>query len=103
MTDKEKRTRKYMEDQRHKRRLERLAKSESSYPAGAVWIEEKCIGNDQWEQLEKPFAIRTHKSRHSIRYRYFKNVSNRKIRRNKQVVPKGGTYKKFFDYQWTVD
>lgn len=104
MTDKEKRTRKYMQDQRHKKRLERLAKSEACrYPAGAIWIDERYVGNGKYEPVEKPFAMRTNKSRHSTRYSYFKNYSNRAVRRNNQAMTKGNGYRKVFDYQWAVD
>ena len=104
MTDKEKRTKKYMEDQRHKKRLERMAKFKAKgYPTGAIWVEERYIGDGKWETVEKPFAMRTNKSRHSTRYSYFKNYSNRAVRRSNQIIPKGNGYRKIFDYQWTVD
>ena len=102
--DKEQRTQKYMQDQRHKKRLERMAKIECHrYPEGVVWVEERYVGNGEYEKVKKPFAIKTNKSKHATRYRYFKNYSNRVIRRNNRVVPRGGSYKKEFDYKWTVD
>ena len=95
MTDKEKRTKKYMANQRHKRRLERLAKSESCrYPAGAVWVDEMLDENGDWVPRDKPFAMKTNKSRHSTRYSYFKNYSNRAVRRNKYYTSKGNGYRK---------
>lgn len=104
MSDKEKRTKKYMEDQRHKKRLERMAKSECQrYPAGVVMVEERYVGNGEYEPVDKPYAIKTNKSKHAMRYSYFKNYSNRMIRRNGKVLPKGGAYKKVFDYAWEVD
>jgi hypothetical protein len=105
MLDKERRTKKYMQDQRHKKRLERLAKSESrSYPSGAYMVDERRDENGNWVPREKPYAVRTNKSKNATRYRYFKNYSNRIIRRNKlEDVADGGTYRKIFDYWWTVD
>lgn len=104
MSEKEKRIKKYMDDQRHKKRLERLAKSEScGYPAGAVWIDEIKDENGDWVPRKKPFAMRTHKSRHSTRYSYFKNYSNRAVRRHNKAMSKGNGYRKVFDYKWTVD
>ena len=102
--NKEQRTKKYMQDQRHKKRLERLAKSEACrYPAGAIWVDTILDENGERAPREKPFAMRTNKSRHSTRYSYFKNYSNRVIRRNNRAVVKGGAYKKEFDYKWAVD
>lgn len=105
MLDKEKRTRKYMEDQRHKKRLERLAKNGSNrYPEGAYMVDERRDENGEWVPLEKPYAVKTNKSKHATRYRYFKNYSNRVIRRAKlDDIADGGSYKKMFDYWWTVD
>jgi hypothetical protein len=104
MTDKEKRTKKYTADQRHKKRRERMAKSEACrYPAGAVWVDEMQDEDGNWVPRKKPFAMRTNKSRHSTRYSYFKNYSNRAIRRNNNMIPNGNGYRKIFDYQWTVD
>ena len=104
MIDKEKRTKKYMEDQRHKKRLERLAKSESrGYPAGAYIIDEKLDENGDYVPCE-PYAVRTRKGGRASRYSYFKNYANRVIRRAKlDDIADGGSYKKVFDYWWTVD
>ena len=100
---KEERTKKYMANQRHKKRLERMAKHECHrYPEGVTWVDERYDGGE-WVPIEKPYAIKTSKSSHATRYGYFKRYSNRVIRRNKKVCPRGSAYKKEFDYRWTVD
>lgn len=33
---------------------------------------------------------------------YWKRQSNRKVRRQKGRIPKGNTYRKYFDYTWTI-
>lgn len=34
---------------------------------------------------------------------FFKRVSNRMVRRSKEVFPKGNGHRKLFDYWWTID
>lgn len=40
---------------------------------------------------------------HHNRFRYWRRVSNRKVRRYRGDVHNGGSYRKIFDYWWTVD
>lgn len=104
MSDKEKRTKKYMQDQRHKKRLERVAKTFSNhYYAPAYWMDEKYLGNGEYEKIEKPYARKVYKSAGCERYRYYKKHSNRQVRRSKCSLPKGNWYRKIFDYAWEVD
>lgn len=103
MTEKEKRTKKYMVDQRHKKRLEHRAKNWRGYPAVAIWVDEKYIGNDQREEVAKPYAKKLYLSSNCQRYRYFKNYSNRKVRRSAQSTRKGNSYRKTFDYKLEID
>lgn len=104
MFDKEKRTKKYMANQRHKKRLERLAQNESrGYPQGAYMVDEKLDENGTYVPCE-PYAVRIRKGGRTSRYSYFKNYSNRVIRRSKlDDISNGSSYKKIFDYWWTVD
>lgn len=102
MTDKERRTKKYMADQRYKKKLERQAKEIQSYPGPAYLVDERWNGKE-YMPLEKPYIRKIYKSSHADRYRYYKNIGNRKIRREGRVLPKGAAYKKAFDYQYTVD
>lgn len=34
---------------------------------------------------------------------FFKRVSNKKVRRSKEILPKGNGYRRLFDYRWTID
>lgn len=104
MNRKEKNRKKYANDLKHKRRLERLAREIEYYPGPAMLVDERYVGNGEYEPLEKPYVRKLYKSSNAERYSYYKNYSNRKIRRNKLVsIPKGGGYKKHFDYWYTVD
>ena len=104
MVNKEKRTKLYMQKERHKKRLERMAKVECKrYPAGVILVDERYVGDNKYEPLEKPFAIRANKSKNATRYKYFKKYSNKLIRRKNRALVKGSSYKKEFDYKWTVD
>lgn len=41
--------------------------------------------------------------KNSNRQVYWKNQSNRKVRRYKGELPKGNSYRKLFEYAWTID
>ena len=69
------------------RKLKRLyEKTRHSYGAGAVYDKDKNI-YIRW------YAPRVGK--------YFRRISNRKIRKMK-CLPNGNSYKKAFDYWWTL-
>lgn len=40
--------------------------------------------------------------KNSKKQTYWKNHSNRKVRHHIGYIPKGGAYKKYFDYWWTI-
>lgn len=103
MSDKERRTRKYMQDQRQKKRLERAAKDWRGYPACAYWEEERYLGDGKYEKLKKPYAKKMYKSAGCKRYRYYKKLSNRQVRKSDCAIPNGNWYRKIFDYAWEVD
>lgn len=104
MFEKEKRIKRYMTNQKHRKRLERRAKSErGKYANGAYFVYEKLNENGEYIPCQ-PYAVKVHKGGRASRHRYFKNYSNRVIRRTKcWEVPKGNYYKKKFDFCWAVD
>ena len=52
-----------------------------------------------WYNEEKRRWIRFYKSK---RAKYLRNLSNRKVRRTKDI-PNGGSYRRTFDYWWELD
>ena len=92
------RNRKY---QRHLRKLasisERMQGKNTMY-GGAVLVdgEAGAVG-------KKAFYRRYWRGGHNNRFRYWRRVSNRKVRRYKGDVHSGGFYRKISAYWWTVD
>jgi hypothetical protein len=104
MTEKERRTKKYMQDIRHKKRLERMAHNCKAYPAAAFWVDEKYnVKNGKYEDIPKPYAKKMYLSSNCERYRYYKRYSNRKVRRTFSTIGRGNGYRKIFDYKWEID
>jgi hypothetical protein len=104
MNRKEKNGKKYANDLKYKKKLERQAKEIEYWPGPAYWVDEKWVKDEGYVPLEKPYVKKVYKSSHAQRYRYYKNYSNRKIRRHGLLpIPRGCGYKKVFDYAYTVD
>ena len=102
MTDKERRRRKYANDLRYKKKLERQAKEIEYYPGPAYWVDERWV-DGEYVPLEKPYARKNYKSSHAQRFSYYKKYSNRKVRRDKMThFSKGNGVHKIFDYWYTV-
>jgi hypothetical protein len=100
MTDKEKRTKKYMADQRHRNRLKRAADERRNN--SAYWTDEEYFPDGHWEKTENSRAKKVYESSNCERYRYYKRISNRSVRRFGSYIPKGNWYRKIFDYSWAV-
>ncbi len=64
--------------------------------SGAVYMDENANG----DLLEKPYYRRYWRG---SRFKEWRDISNRKVRRYKGDIHNGGFYKKIFDYWWTVD
>ena len=86
----------------NRRRLKKLAEV-SSYPSGAYYAEGKWIRDVGYVVNPKPYYKRYYRGNHKgSRFSYYKKHSNRQIRNYKEGIPKGGSYKKCFDYWYTV-
>lgn len=60
----------------------------------------------EWSDNKKDIAYykRYYRGNHNgSRYQFYKKYANRVMRRYKEEIHKGGSYKKCFDYWWTVD
>ncbi len=55
--------------------------------------------NGSWEKVGTHMQYPSH----SRRQKYYKNYSNRKVRRNKDELFNGKSYRKQFDYAWKMD
>lgn len=75
-----------------KLKLKKLSKI-TSYPSGVYYIESP-----------KPYYKRYYRYNHKgSRYSFYKKYANRQIRQHKDNIVRGGSYKKCFDYWWTVN
>lgn len=91
-------------DLRHKRRLKFLAKYAHCYPCPVIYTDRVWHNEQGYKENSKPYYKRMYRGNHKgNRYKYYKMVANRKVRRYKEIIPKGGHYKRCFDYWWTVD
>ena len=100
----EKSRRKRKNDRKYKTRLKRQSEVVSYYPGVAypVYKQNSYDRNKEDILYYKP----TNKSKHSLRYSYFKKVASKSVRNSglEQLTGKQrGLYKKVFDYKWTVD
>ena len=85
-----------------KRRLKKLSKV-TSYPSGAYYIDTIWVKGVGDIKNPKPYYKRYYRANHQgSRFHFYKNYSNRQVRRYKHILARGGAYKKVFDYWWTV-
>lgn len=74
---------------------------------------QKCRNRDNWvwgvhvaghwdgdEYILGSYIKRPKRSSNKV---FFKRVSNKKVRRSKEILPKGNGYRRLFDYWWTID
>ena len=87
----------------HKKRMKKLSKI-SLYPSGAYYVDEIWVSGEGYVENPKPYYKRYYRANHKgSRYSFYKKYSNRRVRRRKNNTYSGGSYKKCFDYWWTVD
>ena len=79
----------YKRSRERRRRLKKLCEESYSFVSGA-WYDEK---KKTYRKMES--------SKESARKKYLRKVSNRKVRRSKDV-PNGNKYRRFFDYWWEL-
>lgn len=99
---KRKRRNKKERDLKHKRHLERLwdAKKNVWFPP-VLYVD--CVWeNHEMKDRDKPYYKRLTPNHGGKYQRFYKKVSNKKVRRYKGEISKGSNYKKVFDYWWTI-
>lgn len=102
LREKSRRTRK--NSKKYKARLKRQAEVVGGYPGAAYPVDKHNSYARNKEDIVYYRPI--NKSKHSVRYSYFKKVASKSVRHSglEQLTGKQrGLYKKVFDYKWTVD
>lgn len=90
-------------NRKYRRHLQKIAaigelqweNCKNSMYGGAIYVDEDTYGS-----IRKPYYRRYWRAR---RFKYWQDISNRKVRRYKGDIHNGGFYKKIFDYWWAVD
>lgn len=73
------------------------------YQDGHRWI---CgpYAKGHWEDDKYVLSSCIRHQQNSANKRFFKRVSNKKVRRRVNIMmPKGNGYRRIFDYKWTID
>lgn len=87
-------------NQKYKNHLKFLAENISGYPVPAVYTDKIWIKGQGYVENPKPYYKKLYRDNHKGgRYKFYKNHSNRCVRRYKgEIHSKGNQYKKIFDY-----
>lgn len=72
------------------------------YRDGNHWIYGPYL-HGHWEGDEFILGSYVKYPQNSSNKAFFKRVSNKMVRRSKDLPPKGAGYRKVFDYWWTID
>ena len=87
---------------RYKRKLLRQAKTITHYPNPCWMVDKNRKYTDS--EAEMTHVKKAYKSAHANRYRYYKKVAAKAVRRlSLNISLKGSEYKKVFDYKWEID
>lgn len=102
ISSKQKRRNKRERDLIHKAHVKFLAKTYPCYPPPAMPVDRDGHWNFD-EPIKTIYYKRIYRGNHKTNgYKYYKKYANRAVRNYKGVIHKGGSYKKVFDYWWTV-
>lgn len=85
-------------NEKYKKHLRFLSTNGSRYPYRAIWVDRKWIKGKGYIFLKSPYYKRIYRSNHGGSSKRLKVRSNKRIRRYKDEISKGGLYKKIFDY-----
>lgn len=105
-TSSKKRRNKRERDTRYKAHLKKLSEDGWGwYPTPAYPVDK--YGNVVFDYVKERDRITYYKRQYRAKRktsvsRFFKNYSNRVVRRYDGIIPSGGSYKKVFDYWWQV-
>lgn len=91
-------------DRRYRKHLRKLAALNENdclkkpMHGGALYMDETAYG-----PVKKPYYRRYWRASHNNRFKYWRGIAGRKMRRYKGDAHNGGFYKKVFDYRGAVD
>ena len=97
---KKKRKNKRERDLKYKNHLKFLAKNIKKYPSPATLVDKYYVNGYGYVENIKPYHKRLYLNHHNCSY--YKKLSNRKIRKYEDEIHNGGSYKKIYDYHWSV-
>ena len=94
-------------DLKYKRHLKLLARNFKKYGSPVIYNDEIYVWRKGYYiKYPKPYYKRYYRGsnhRATSRYKLYKKISNRKVRRYRRELHNGSQYKKVFDYWWSVD
>lgn len=102
---KRKRKNRREKDLAYKRHLKTLHQNCTGYPSPVWYKDEIHIKGYGYIENPKPYYKRLYRGNGKKRGNpsgFFKKFSNRQVRRCKDGLHSGGSYKKVFDYWWTI-
>lgn len=102
VTQKKKRRNKRERDLKHKKHLERMWKARGNYWSPPVLYVDYLWRNHKMIDVNKPYYKKLTPNHGGKYQRFYKKISNKKVRRYKDEISKGSNYKKVFDYWWTI-
>lgn len=84
-------------DIKYKQHLKRLAEIDSGYPPSAYYVDEIWVKGKGYIKNPKPYYKRVYRGQRS---KYYKRLSNKKIRRYKGELKDGRYCNKLYDFWW---
>lgn len=93
-------------DKSYKKKLKYLANiTYNWYPSSAIYVDEKYDRESRrYIPIDKPYYKRLYRGNHKgNRYKFYKKQANKAVRRYKGIISNGCSYKKIYDYWWSVD
>lgn len=99
---KQKRRNKRERDQKHKKHFENLwnAKRHKWFPpvmyVDYIWVKHEI------QDRKVPYYKRLTPNHGGRKQRYHKKQANKHVRHYDDVIPNGGSYKKVYDYKWSI-
>jgi hypothetical protein len=94
------RGRKRERDLKYKNHLKKMEKyTQNWFYSPIYYVDEYYVGRGRWVENPKPYYKRIYRGKRS---RYYKKQSNKKIRKYRNEIHKGSSYKKVYDFWWNL-
>lgn len=101
---KKKQSTKFTRREKYQQQLKHLNRI-ANYPAPSIYVDEKWDNELRcYIPVDKPYYKRCYRGNHKgNRYRYYKRYSNKVVRHYEGDLHNGKSYKKIYDFWWSVD